>query len=282
MRLEGVFTALVTPFADGAVDRAAFTGLVERQLAAGVAGLVPCGTTGEAPTLERDEWTDLISTTVRLARGKVPVIAGCGTNSTRSTVEALAAARSLGADAGMIVFPYYNKPDPAGLRAHVEACARVGLPLVLYHVPGRTGQRLPEAQLAQLCNLPGVVALKEATGDVALGAALLDLTPVPILSGDDFTFPALVAMGGHGVISVLSNVAPRLTVAWDSAARAGDRAAVARLRTRLLPLVAALFARSNPIPVKAALAAQGLIQNELRLPLSPGPALDPALLAGLE
>ena len=192
MNLSGVFTALVTPFAQGAVDRETYTALCQRQLDAGIAGLVPCGTTGETPTLTGDEWADLISIAVKTSAGSVPVIAGCGSNSTAKTVAAITRARNLGADAALVVFPYYNKPNPDGLKAHVAACTQAGLPLVLYHVPGRTGQRLDLQQLVSLCNMDGVVALKEATGDIALGQHLVNQTNRAILSGDDFTFAALM------------------------------------------------------------------------------------------
>lgn len=282
MRLSGVYTALVTPFEDGALDTASFDALLERQIAAGIHGLVPCGTTGEAPTLEDDEWADLVARTVRLSHGRVPVIAGCGSNSTARTVSNIAAARRLGADAALVVFPYYNKPNPAGLRAHIDAARKVGLPLVLYHIPGRTGLRCSVAQLAELCNLPGVVGVKEATGEVQYQQDLMELTDRAILSGDDFTFAAMMVMGGQGVISVLSNVAPRLTVAWASAAERGDVTTLRALRARLMPVVRALFAEVNPVPVKAMMSAMGLCRNELRLPLSPATPPSAALLAGLE
>jgi len=298
MHLSGVLTALVTPFDDGEVDLATFRALCDRQLNAGIAGLVPCGTTGETPTLSATEWSALVQTAVQAASDhrdrtgrRVPVIAGVGTNSTASTVENIGRARKLGADAGLVVFPYYNKPNPRGLSAHVERACAEGLPVVLYHVPGRTGQRLPLQQLAQLCQVPGVVACKEATGDVAYGIDLVEALEgweragnpaVTVLSGDDFTFAPLVAMGAHGVISVLSNLAPRLTVAWCDAARTGDIPTLVALRRRLQPLVRALFADTNPVPAKAAMAAMGLCKAEVRLPLATGVAPAAELLDGLE
>jgi len=287
MQLSGVYTALVTPFRQrpvggwGKVDLPTYERLCQRQLDAGVAGLVPCGTTGETPTLDDGEWASLVSTAVRVADGRVPVIAGCGSNSTRRTVETIHRAAGLGADAALVVFPYYNKPNPAGLRAHVVASCNAGLPVVLYHVPGRTGQRLPAQQLAELCNIDGVVALKEATGDVGLGQHLLELTRAPILSGDDFTFAALMAMGGSGVISVISNLAPAMTVAWAAAARDGDVATLRRLRARLLPVVRYLFADTNPVPAKAAMSAMGLCADRVRAPLAPGAAPPADLIADL-
>lgn len=269
-RLKGVFTALVTPFKDNKVDLECFEKLCIRQLEAGVAGLVPCGTTGETPTLTGEEWTSLVSTTVRISNGRVPVIAGCGTNATASTVANIQQAKDLGADAALVVFPYYNKPNRAGLKEHVRQACSVGLPIVLYHVPGRTGQRLSADILEELCRIPGVVGLKEATGDVTLGQELVNRladTSVSLLSGDDFTYAALVAMGFDGVISVLSNPEPEQAVAWCTAAATGDIATLQQLRFELLPLVADLFAETNPIPCKKIMANQGLLTYGVRLPL---------------
>ena len=267
--MKGVHTALVTPFANGVLDLDAYKRLARRQLGAGVAGLVPCGTTGETPTLTRSEWADCISTCVELAGDDVMVTAGCGTNATASTVENCRAARELGADAALVVLPYYNKPTPDGHVAHIAAAASMGLPLVVYHVPGRTGQRLPAAQLAGLANLPGVIAVKEATGDVGYGGDVLLRTKTPILSGDDFTFFPLMALGGAGVISVISNIAPAKTVKLAEAAATGDLETARALHFELLPVVEYLFHTSNPVPAKALMAAMGLLKNELRLPLAP-------------
>lgn len=279
--LRGVYTALVTPFHQGQVDLRAHRALVERQLDAGVSGLVPCGTTGETPTLSHEEWSDVVRTTVEVAAGRVPVVAGCGSNSTAHTVAALAEARALGADAGLVVFPYYNKPNPPGLRGHVGALAAAGLPVVLYHVPGRTAQRLPVSQLAELCAMPGVIGVKEATGDVAYGLEFMLKYQGATLSGDDFTFAPLMAFGAPGVISVLSNVAPALTVQWAEASRSGDVAQLRALTARLLPVVQYLFAEVNPVPVKMAMAAMGLCTSELRLPLAEGAPPPEGLLDGL-
>ena len=164
-RLKGIFTALVTPFKDDLIDITCFKDLVRRQIDSGIAGLVPCGTTGETPSLTKEEWELLIKTTVELSNNRVPVIAGCGTNATATTVANIKRVKELGADAGLVVFPYYNKPNPAGLKEHVKQACSVGLPIVLYHVPGRTGQRLDADILEELCRTPGVIGLKEATGD---------------------------------------------------------------------------------------------------------------------
>ena len=277
MKLEGVFTALVTPFDNEGVDLDCFRSLCHRQLRSGVSGLVPCGTTGETPTLSTQEWSALISCAVEVAqlegerqRQHFPVIAGCGSNATSTTLENLRIAKSLGADAALVVFPYYNKPNPEGHIKHIEMCAKEGLPLVLYHVPGRTGQRLSAELLAQLCRINGVVGIKEATGDVALGQELLNAlcdTDICLLSGDDFTYAALVAMGFSGVISVLSNPAPMMAVEWYQAAHSGDTQLLRDLRVSLLPLVAELFDSTNPLPCKALMAEQNLLANRARLPL---------------
>ena len=269
-KLKGVFTALVTPFHNGEVQLDTYRSLCERQLHSGVSGLVPCGTTGETPTLTHQEWTGLVKTAVSVANGNAPVIAGCGSNSTQKTIESIQQAKELGADAALVVFPYYNKPNPTGLFAHVQAACAQDLPIVLYHVPGRTGQRLGAAQLETLCRVPGVIALKEATGDVTLGQELVNRlsdTNVSLLSGDDFTFAALTAMGFDGVISVISNPAPAMTNAWYHAANNGDIPTLRELRSKLLPVISALFSSTNPVPCKGMMAGMNLIPNELRLPL---------------
>ncbi len=267
--MHGIHTALVTPFApDGAVDLAAFQRLAARQREAGVHGLVACGTTGEAPTLSAGEWADCVRAAVEVAEGAIPVTAGVGTYCTATTVSRVEAAAELGATAGLLVFPYYNKPNPAGLRAHVRAALEPGLPVVLYHVPGRTGQRLPWALVAELADLPGVIAVKEATGDVRYGAELIAATRTPVLSGDDFTFVGLLAVGGAGCISVVSNVAPRATVAAFDAFRRGDVGEARERFHALLPLVRYLFSDTNPVPCKMAMNALGLCHAAVRLPLA--------------
>lgn len=264
---RGVHTALVTPFDDhGAVDLDTYRALARRQLDNGVHGLVACGTTGETPTLTAAEWDACVRTALEVADGR-PVTAGVGTNSTRTTVENVVRAKSLGASAGLLVFPYYNKPNPQGLRQHVAQAAKVGLPLMLYHVPGRTGQQLSPTLLAELADIEGVVAVKEATGDLKYGGDLLIRTSTAVLSGDDFTFLALQSLGGQGVVSVVSNVAPAQTVAIYDAYVAGRVEEAARLMRELLPLVAFLFADTNPVPCKAALAELGLCSPRVRLPL---------------
>ncbi|MEZ4320059.1 MAG: 4-hydroxy-tetrahydrodipicolinate synthase [Myxococcota bacterium] len=280
--MHGIHTAVVTPFTpDGALDLDAFTRLLEQQLEGGVHGIVACGTTGETPTLTDDEWQTVVRTAVEVVNGRVPVTAGIGTNSTATSVENARKARELGADAGLLVFPYYNKPNPAGHRAHVRAVADAGLPLVLYHVPGRTGQRLSAALVAELAGFPGVIGVKEATGDLLFGGDVLTATQTPILSGDDFTFLPLLSMGGAGCISVVSNTAPKTTVAVYDAFRAGDTAAARTHMHRLWPLVQFLFSDTNPVPCKAVLAAKGICGAHVRLPLAASDTAVPPELAAL-
>lgn len=280
MSFQGVHTALVTPFqADGSLDRAAFERLCTRQIDGGVHGLVPCGTTGESPTVSGEEWSELVKIAIAVADRRVPVTAGVGTNDTRSTVRKCEAAQKLGADAGLLVLPYYNKPNPHGLRAHVAAALQVGLPLVVYHVPGRTGHRLSPELLAGLASMEGVAAVKEATGDLKFGGDVIGLTRTPVLSGDDFTFLPLLSLGGRGVISVVSNVDPKGTVAVFDAFEDGDNPAAAAAMRRLWRLVTFLFSDTNPVPCKAALAELGLCRPEPRLPLGTwdGPSCAPIL-----
>jgi 4-hydroxy-tetrahydrodipicolinate synthase len=287
--MHGILTALATPFRElgddvGDLDLEAFERAVDRQLAAGIHGLVPCGTTGETPTLSAEEQDELVRVTVARARASgraVPVVAGIGSNDTRATVRRAEQVAALGADAGLLVFPYYNKPNAEGLRRHVRAVASVGLPLVLYHVPSRTGQHLPSALVAELSSAPGVVALKEATGDVRYGTDVIARTATPVLSGDDFSFLALLAQGGAGCVSVVSNVDPARTVAVHDRFVAGDAAGARAVLRELWDLVAFLFADSNPVPCKAALAELGLGSARPRLPLAPwsGPSPRPLLAA---
>lgn len=278
---HGVHTAMVTPFADGAVDVAAWRGLLRRQVDGGVQGIVVAGTTGESPALDDAERKLLLDVALETVAGAVPVTMGVGTNVTRSTVAHTEAAHRAGAQAGLLVLPYYNKPTPAGLRAHVRAAAEVGLPLVVYHVPGRTGQRLSPELLGELCSIPGVVACKEATGDLAYGQDLLAACATPVLSGDDFTWLPLLSVGGAGVISVVSNVAPALTTKVWSAWRQGDVRTARLTHARLYPVVRYLFAEANPVPCKMLLAAMELCRSELRLPMVEGAPPADDLLVGL-
>ena len=266
-------TALATPFRGGALDEDAYRGLVRQQLAGGTAGLVPCGTTGEAMTMTPAERVRAVRLVVEEAKGRVPVVAGAGSNSTAETIESMGRVREVGADAALVVTPYYNKPNQAGLLEHYRACARAhpGFPIVVYNVPGRTaGDILPET-MQRLCELSEIAAIKEATASMIRALELRERCGprLVLLSGDDFTVAPFVACGGEGVISVSSNVAPRLMADLVEAARRGERDRALELQVRLNPLHRMLFAEPNPIPVKWALHLLGLFGPEIRLPLVP-------------
>ncbi len=270
---EGSMTALATPFRDGALDEAAYRALVRQQIAGGTSVLIPMGTTGEAVTMSPDERGRAIRVAVEEAAGKVLVVGGAGSNSTADTIDGVRRAREAGADGTLIVTPFYNKPTQAGLVEHYKAVARAhpGFPIVAYNVPGRTGvDLLPETAL-RLCEFPEVVALKEATGNMARAVDLVEKCGerLTLLSGDDFTVLPFIACGGKGVISVSSNVAPRMMADLVAAARAGDIAKARMLQVRMNELHKLLFIESSPIPVKWALHKLGLFGPELRLPLVP-------------
>jgi 4-hydroxy-tetrahydrodipicolinate synthase len=268
----GVITALVTPFRGDAVDEEALRRLVEEQIAAGVDGLVPVGTTGESPTLTVEEHIRVIAIVVQAARKRVPVVAGTGSNSTRETIEMSAAARRVGADGLLLVTPYYNRPGQEHLYRHFKAVIEaVPLPSILYNVPTRTASDLLPDTFARLAELPQVVGIKEATGSITRAAQILARVGdrVAVLSGDDAVTVPLYALGGKGVISVVSNVAPAAMAGmWDAAA-AGDWKKARELYFKMLPLAEGLFVEVNPIPVKAALAMMGRIADEIRPPLYP-------------
>jgi 4-hydroxy-tetrahydrodipicolinate synthase len=268
----GIMTALITPFRGDAVDEEALRRLVEEQIAAGVDGLVPVGTTGESPTVTVEEHIRVIEIVVQAAKKRVPVVAGTGSNSTRETIEMSAAARKVGADVLLLVTPYYNRPGQEHMYRHFKAVVEaVPLPSILYNVPTRTASDLLPDTFARLCELPQVVGIKEATGSITRAAQILARVGdrVAVLSGDDAVTVPLFAIGGKGVISVLSNVAPGpMAQMWDAAA-AGDWKKARELYFRLLPLAEGLFVEVNPIPVKAALAMMGRIADEIRPPLYP-------------
>jgi 4-hydroxy-tetrahydrodipicolinate synthase len=270
-RFFGCFTALVTPFdAEGRVDLAAVERLVEDQIAAGVDGLVPCGTTGESPTLTHEEHRDVIRRVVERVAGRVPVIAGCGSNSTEEALSLTRFAVDVGADATLQVVPYYNKPSAEGLYRHFEAIAKASArPVVLYNVPGRTGANLPPAVVARLFKLANVVAIKEAAGSVDQVSEILDLCEIDVLSGDDNLTLPMLAVGAIGVISVASNIVPADVTALCRTFRDGRLEESRAWHRRLFQLVRALFIEGNPVPVKAALAFLGRGNGVLRLPLVP-------------
>jgi 4-hydroxy-tetrahydrodipicolinate synthase len=271
----GVITALVTPLRGDAVDEEALRRLVDEQIASGVDGLVPVGTTGESPTLTNEEHLRVIQLVVEATKKRVPVIAGTGSNSTRETIEMSAAARKVGADGLLLVTPYYNRPGQEHLYRHFKAVVEaVPLPSVLYNVPGRTACDLLPETIVRLAELPQVVGVKEATGSALRASQVLAQLgskneQVALLSGDDATAFPLFALGARGVISVVSNVAPKqMSAMWDAAA-AGDWKKARELHYRLLPLGEGLFVEANPIPVKTAMAMMGRIADEIRPPLYP-------------
>jgi 4-hydroxy-tetrahydrodipicolinate synthase len=290
--LRGALTALITPFTpDGAVDEAALRRLVRWQVLAGIDGLVPCGTTGEAPTLTADERDRVIDTTVETvaehpSRGRIAVVAGTGTNDTAATIRATRRAAELGADAALVVAPYYNRPDQRMLFAHFSAVGDDGgLPVVVYNVPSRTGTNIDADTFLRLAEHPRIVAIKEASGNLEQIARIcLDRpTDVAVLAGDDaWTLPTLV-LGGDGVVSVASNEIPGEMAALCAAARAGDWDGARRHHERWLPLFLANFRGGpNPVPVKAALAMMGIIDGDaVRAPLLPLDDADRGRLRGV-
>ncbi|MCC6622546.1 MAG: 4-hydroxy-tetrahydrodipicolinate synthase [Deltaproteobacteria bacterium] len=285
LELSGVLTATYTPFgADGRLDEGAYRALCERLVAAG-SGLVPCGTTGETPTLDDAEYDRCVAIAVEVARAggkRLPVVAGTGSNATAKTIATTRRARSLGADAALVVTPYYNKPPQAALLAHFRAVAdEGGLPILIYNVPSRTSVNLAAATTLALAEDERFIGVKEAGGQLGQIEALCARAPrgFAVLSGDDaWTFP-LVALGGHGVVSVAGNVAPTAVVGLVRAALAGDLPAARAQHFRLKPLVDALFSTTNPIPLKLAAAMLGHARADVRLPLVTDP--DPDLVARL-
>jgi len=270
--LRGSMTALVSPFRDGRLDENAFVFLCERQIDRGAAALVPCGTTGEASTLDRSEQMRLIQLAVEAARGRVPVIAGAGSNCTSTTIDLVHQAEQLGADAVLCVVPYYNRPTQEGLFRHFQAVqAKTGLPVMLYDVPSRSGAGLAVETILRLAELPRIVGLKDASGDVPRTADLRRQlgSDFLLLSGNDGETAAALALGSDGCISVAANVAPALCAALHRAWADNDFGRFQYLRDLLDTLSAAMFVESNPIPVKWALARLGLMEDELRLPLTP-------------
>ncbi|MDF1502052.1 4-hydroxy-tetrahydrodipicolinate synthase [Roseisolibacter sp. H3M3-2] len=271
--LRGCGTALVTPFGDdGAVDEAALRALVRWQLAEGIDFLVPCGSTGEAATLSPGEQRRVVEVVVEEVAGRVAVVAGAGANDTRRAIETSRMMRDAGATHLLHVSPAYSKPPQRGIEAHFRAIAdAVDLPIVLYNVPGRTASNMEAATTLRLAEVANVVAVKEASGSLPQVLEILRDRPAgfAVLSGDDALTLPMVAAGGEGVISVVSNATPRLMARLCAEALAGDLVAARATQDRLLPWMQAAFVESNPIPVKAALAAMGRLRNVLRLPLVP-------------
>lgn len=264
--------ALVTPFRDGGLDEQAFVALVERQIAGGVHGLVPVGTTGETATLSHDEHRRVVELCVKATGSRVPVIAGAGSNSTAEAIELVRHAKTIGADAALVVTPYYNRPSQEGLYAHYAAINEaVQLPVLVYNVPGRTSVDIADATLARLAKLPNVVGIKDATGDMtrATMQRLLCGEDWVMLSGDDLTALGYMAHGGHGCISVTSNVAPDLCATFYNAALGEDWKTALYWQDRLFRLHKSLFSDASPAPTKFALAHLGLCDAFARLPITP-------------
>jgi 4-hydroxy-tetrahydrodipicolinate synthase len=280
----GSIVAIVTPFRNDAIDEEKLRELVEFQIANGTDGIVPCGTTGEASTLDYEEHDRVIEIVVQQANKRVPVIAGTGSNSTKEAIEMTAHARKIGADGALLVTPYYNKPSQEGLYRHYRAVAEaVPLPQILYNVPGRTGVNLLPETVARLADISNIVAIKEATGSLQQASEVLALCgdKLDVLSGDDFiTFP-MMACGAKGVISVLANIMPKEVASLVDAFRDGKMEEARQLHLRLLRISNAMFIETNPVPVKTAVALMGKATDEVRLPLAPMSDANRAKLAGI-
>ena len=268
--LKGSIVAIVTPFKKGKVDEKAFGDLIEWHIAQGTNAIVPCGTTGEASTLDYKEHYRVIDIAVKTVNGRVPVVAGTGANSTDETIEITEHAKKSGADAALLVTPYYNKPTQEGLYRHYKMVAeKVDIPIVLYNVPGRTAVNMLPSTVARLAEIKNIIAIKEATGDMKQVSEVIRLCGdrMIVISGDDFTTLPLLALGGKGVISVSANVMPKEVSQMCSFWMKGQHDKARALHYKLEPLNASMFIETNPIPVKTALAMMGKIQEEFRMPL---------------
>src|ERR671919_2267705 len=271
--ITGSLVAIVTPMrTDGALDLARFKNLIDWHVAEGTDGIVVVGTTGESPTVNFDEHKELIRIAVQHSRGRIPIIGGTGGNSTVEAIELTQAAKKAGATACLSVVPYYNKPTQEGLYRHFRKIAEtVDLPMILYNVPARTVADLANDTVMRLAQVPGIIGIKDATANIERGTDLIKRAPrnFAIYSGEDATALALILLGGHGVISVTANVAPKAMHQMCAAALVGDVKKARELNLRLFPLHQKLFVEANPIPVKWAMAERGLIEPGLRLPMSP-------------
>ncbi|MCK4275003.1 MAG: 4-hydroxy-tetrahydrodipicolinate synthase [Phycisphaerae bacterium] len=282
IQLEGSMVAIVTPFTGGDIDWDAFGKLIDFQIENGTEGIVPCGTTGESPTLTHDEHDKVIEYTVEKVAGRIPVIAGTGSNSTDEALRLTKHAKSAGADACLIVNPYYNKPTQQGMYDHVAKLAEAELPIVLYNIPGRTGIELtPETVVRMYNDIEMVVAIKEATGKLNTSSDIAAACDIAILSGDDSLTLPIACVGGCGVISVLANILPGEIRRLCDAISNSDIPAAQRRHLTLFPLFKAIFVETNPIPIKGAMGMAGMIQDELRLPMTPLSKEHRPALAGL-
>ena len=267
---SGSIVALITPFRDGKIDEQALAGLVDFHVENGTSAVLPCGTTGESATMSHEEHLQVIRIVIEAAAGRIPVIAGTGSNSTAEAIHLTAEAARLGADGALLVCPYYNKPTQEGLYLHYRKIAEeVDIPQIVYNVPSRTSRNIEPETIARLAGLKNVVAVKEASGSLDQASQIASLCDITILSGDDSLTLPLMSVGARGVISVAANVAPARTAALCSAWLGGDSEGARRIHYELMPLFKALFLETNPIPVKAAVAAMGKVAEEYRLPLCP-------------
>ena len=273
MEYTGALTALVTPFKNGTIDEQAYRNFIEWQIESGINGVVPCGTTGESATLSHDEHKEVIRICIDQVKGRVPVIAGSGSNNTAEAIELTKYAKTAGADAALMITPYYNKPTQEGLIAHFKAIAHeVSMPFIVYNVPGRTGTNLLPQTLGRMAReIPEVVGVKEATADLKQAAEIMEICGEDfiMLSGDDFTILPFLALGGKGVISVISNIEPAKVSQMCAACRENNWNLARSLFYDLSPLTRAMFLESNPIPVKTAAAMMGKMEPTLRLPMYP-------------
>jgi len=277
VEFRGAFTALITPMTDsGEVDYDGFRRLIEFQIGEGIDGIVPLGTTGETPTLTDDEEEKLVGVAVEAVKGRVPVVVGAGSNDTKYMVKYTQRAKRLGADAAMVVTPYYNKPNDDGLFRHFEAATAIGIPIIVYNIASRTGRNIQTSLLERISRLPNIVGVKEASGDIGqMGDVLREVAALrraeskvfTVLSGDDAMTLPLSALGGDGVISVIANIVPAKVKALASACLAGDFGKARQIHFELLPLIKAIFIETNPVPVKQVAAWLGLPSGPTRLPL---------------
>jgi len=268
----GSLSAIVTPFNDGAIDEVALRNLIEWQIGAGIQGIVPCGSTGESATLSHAEHEQVIKIAIEQTRKRVPVVAGTGSNSTAEAIRLTAAAREMGADAALLISPYYNKPTQEGIYKHYKMIAQsVDLPMIIYNIPGRTGSNIMPDTMARLCEVRNIVGVKEASGsmDQISDISRLCGDRMTILSGDDSMTLPLMALGARGVISVITNVIPSEMVGMVSAALEGNYTRAREIHYRMLPLMRALFIETNPIPVKHAMPLLKKCSAEVRMPLTP-------------
>ena len=276
-QFRGAFTALVTPMTEsGAVDYDGFKKLIEFQLEQGIDGIVPLGTTGESPTIDEDEEEKLIEISMKTAGGKIPVIVGSGSNDTKHMVEYVRRAKRHGADAALVVTPYYNRPNDDGILRHFEAAASVGVPIIIYNIASRTGRNIPTPLMKEIAKIPNIAGVKESSGDINQMGDVIREIAIPrknssdkfwVLSGDDALILPLTCMGGDGVISVVSNLLPAKVKALTKAALNGDYEKARSLHYELLPFIKAAFVETNPVPIKQALSWAGLPSGPARLPM---------------